>query len=109
MIRAGVDRAERITTVRKIVVDLLDNRSFRVMEVDEHQTANARRHLIHQTGRLAVVHVLGVLPDLRDLNRRHGVVREQSVQNTANENFERRRAGEAGTRQHRGLHLCVKA
>ena len=76
MIRAGVDRAERITTVRKIVVDLLDNRRFRVMEVDEHQTADARRHLIHEARRLAVVHVFRVLADLRDLNGGNRIVCE---------------------------------
>ena len=68
MIRAGVDGAQRIAAVGEVEIDLLHNRIFRVGKVAVHKPADARRHLIHQPGRLAEVHVLRVLAYLRDLH-----------------------------------------
>ena len=109
MIRTGVDGAKRIARVCEVVIDLLHDRHFRVVEVDEHQTADARRHLIHEARRLAVIDVLRILSDLRDLNGRYFAVCKQTVQDSANQHLKRCRAGKPGTGQHRGLDLRVKA
>ena len=100
MIRARIDRAERIAAVCKVVIDLLHDRRLRVVEVDKHESADTRCHLIHQSGRLSIVHVLRVLPDLCNFNCGDLSVGKQAVQNAANQHLKRRRAGKPAAPEH---------
>ena len=109
VIRAGVNDAERIAAVGKIMIDLLDDWTLRVCKINEDQSADAGSHLIHQAGCLAEIHVFSILTDLRDFDHRDCIICEQAVEDSADQDFKRRRAGKPRPGQHRGLHLCVKA
>ena len=88
MIRAGIERAERVAAVRKIERRLPDGGVRRVGKIDEDQPADAGGHLIHEAAGLAEIDVLGILADLRDLDGGAFFIEKQLVADRADQNLE---------------------
>ena len=61
---ARVDDAEGIALSRKVKIDAARGGSFRIFEVDGNETTCSASDLVHQTARLAEMHVLCILRDL---------------------------------------------
>ena len=61
---ARVDDAEGIALCGKVKIDAARGGSLRIFKVDGDETACGASDLIHQTARLAEMHVLRVLRDL---------------------------------------------
>ena len=99
VVRAGVERAERVAAVREVKCRLPDDGVRRIGKVDEDQPADARGHLIHEAAGLAEIDVFGVLADLRDLDGGAGSVKKQLVADRADQNLERGGGGQARARQ----------
>ena len=88
VIRAGIERAERVAAVRKIERRLPDGGVRRVGKIDEDQPADAGGHLIHEAAGLAEIDVLGILADLRDLDGGAFFIEKQLVADRADQNLE---------------------
>ena len=64
MASAGIDNHQRIALLGEVVGQRAYHRII-ILEVDMHQSARRRSHLIHQTAGLAKELVLGILSNLR--------------------------------------------
>ena len=105
----GVDDAQGVTAVGKVKVDLFHNRRSGVCKVDKDQTSDRRRHLVHQTRGLSEVDVFGVLSDLGNFDGRELIFKEQTVEDSADQNLESGGAGKTRAGENCGADLRVEA
>ncbi len=105
----GVDDAQGVAAGGEIKVDGADGRLVLVKEVDGHQAAHSGGRLIHQAAGLAEKHIFRVLADLGDLRLGNPAVKEQVVDDGADEHLVGGGGAEAGARQHRGLAVGIEA
>ena len=80
-----------------------------VRKVDGHQPAHGRGRLIHQAAGLAEEDIFRVLSDLGDLRLGYPSVKEQVVDDGADEHLEGGRGAQARAGQNGGLAVGVKA
>ena len=109
VVRPGIDDAQGVARGGEVEVYGADVRMVLVREVDGHQAAHSRGRLVHQAAGLAEEHVLSVLADLGDLRLGHPGIKEQVVDDGANQHLEGSRRTEAGTGQNRGLAVSIEA
>ena len=109
MAGTGVDDAQGVTAGGEIKIHRLDHGIIGLSKVNRHHTAYGGGGLVHETAGLAKEHVLGVLADHGNFRLGHPAVKEQVVQNGANEDLIGGGGAEAGAGQHRGFHVGVKA
>ena len=88
VVRAGVERAERVAAVREVKRRLPDDGVRRIGKVDEDQPADTRSHLVHEAAGLAEIDVFGVLADLRDLDGGAFSVKKQFITDRADQDLE---------------------
>ncbi len=69
MAGAGIDDAENMAGLGKIIICLPHYRSGGVPEVNGYRAADGSPHLVHQAAGLAKIDVFGVLTDLCQLHR----------------------------------------
>ena len=105
MVAARIDDAERIAEFAEVEIDLFDLRCGWVGKVHRRKAADAHRHLVEQTGRLAEVDVLRVFGNLRRLDRGDRIIVVEVGQDRHDEHLERRGARKPGALEHaRGRH-----
>ena len=109
MAGTGVDDAQGMTAGGEVEVHRMNHRGIFFEEVDGHQVAHGGSHLIHQTAGLAEEHVLGVLTNLGNLRLGHPGIKEQMVDDGANQHLKGCRGAEAGAGQHRGGAVGIEA
>ena len=109
MAGTGVDDAQGMTAGGEVKIHGVNHRGIFLEEVDGHQVAHGGSHLIHQTAGLAEEHVLGVLTNLGNLRLGYPGIKEQMVDDGANQHLEGSRGAEAGAGQHRGGAVGIEA
>ena len=83
MISAGVYNAQRMLTRVQIIGNFAHGRLILVGEINRHDAADRRCHLIHQAARLAEVNIFCVLPDFCNVNSGQLVLAEKAVDDDA--------------------------
>ena len=106
---AGVDDAEAVAGAAEVVVHPLHRGSCGVEEVDGHRAAHGGADLVQQAAGFAKIEVLGPLADLRQLDGVQSPLAAEPVEDGADQNLKGRRGGEAGARDHVGVHVGVEA
>ena len=105
----AVNDAQGMTAGGEIEVHRVNHRVVLVQEVNAHQIAHSGSHLIHQAAGLAEKHILCILANLGNFRLGNFSVKEQSVDNGADEDLISGRRTQAGAGQHCGLTVGVKA
>ena len=105
----AVDDAQSVTAGAEIEVYRLDHGVVFVTEVNGHQVAYSRGGLVHKPTGLAEEHILRVLADLSDFRLTDFALKEESVDNGADEHLEGGRGAQAGAGQHRALTVGIEA
>ena len=108
MIRATVDDAQGVASFGKVKIDLLNDRLFRILEVDVNQTANRGCHLIHQAAGFAEVDSFCILPNLGDFNSGQLLVEEQLIQDGTEQNLKGCRGAETAARKDCRIYHRIK-
>ena len=109
MVCTGVDDAQGMTASGEVKVHRLNDGIFLIQEINSHQAAHSGSRLIHQTAGLAEVHILGILADPGDLRLGYLAIKEQAVDDGADEHLIGSGRRKTGAGQHRGLHIGIKA
>ena len=109
VICSGVDDAQGVAGGGEIEVHRPDVRVLSIGKIDGHQAAHRAGGLIHQAAGLAEEHILRVLADLSHLGLGHPAVKEQMIDDGADEHLKGRGGAQAGAGQHRGLAVGIKA
>ena len=109
VIRATVDDAQGVASFGKVKIDFLNDRLFRILEVDVNQTANAGCHLIHQAAGFAEVDIFCILPNLSNLNSGQLLVEEQLIQDGTEQNLKGCRGAETAAGKDCRVYYRIKA
>ena len=87
MVSTGIDDAQGMTAGCKIKIHRLDDRMIFVKEIDGHKIAHGGSGLVHQTTGLAEEHIFRILADLGNLSLSHSGIKEQMVDNGADQHL----------------------
>ena len=109
MAGSGVDDAQGMAAGRKIKVHRSDHWMLPVKEIDGHQITHGRSRLVHQTTGFAEKHILGILTDPGNLRRRYPGIKEQVVEDGADQHFIGGGRTETAAGQDGGFTIGVKA
>ena len=104
-----VNDAQGMAAGGKIEVHRLDDGMLPVKEINGYQIAYGRGGLIHQAAGLAEEDILGVLADLGDFRLGNLPVKKQPIDNGADQHLEGGGGAEAGTGEHGGFAVGIKA
>ena len=105
MISAGVNNAKGVSAGCKIKIDLIDNGIRRILEINCNKAADRACRLIKKSAGLAEVLVLGILSNLRNLDRRNLAVIVKMIKNCSDQNLVSRRGRKTRSRKHTA-HTC---
>ena len=105
----AVNDAQGMAAGGKIEVHRFNDGMLPVKEIDGYQIAYGRGGLIHEAAGLAEEDILRVLADLGDFRLGNLSVKEQPIDNGADQYFKGGGGAQAGTGQHSGFAVGIKA
>ena len=109
MVSAGIDDAQGMTAGGKIKGNGFDHGMILIEEVDGHQVSDCGSGLIHQTTGFSEEHILRILADLSNLCLGNLGIKEQMVDDGADQHLISSRRAEAAAGQDCGFAVSVKA
>ena len=109
MVGAGVDDAQGMAGGGEVEAQGTDHGVFLVEEVDVHEIAHGGGHLVHEAAGLAEEYIFGILADHGNLGLGNLVLKEQAVDDGADEHFVGGGGGKAGAGEDGGLAVGIEA
>ena len=106
---AHVFDPEIVAGLFEVEVHLFHARFSGVFEIDEHDSSDRARDLIHQSARFSEVDGFRKLPDLRDLDVGQFPVAVEGVEDPSDQNLERGGRGEPASGRHVRTDVRLKA
>ena len=100
MIALGINDAKVIARCRKVIGNSIDNRVFGVFEINGDKSADGGSHLIHKSGGLAEINVLGMLSYLGDLDCAYLAFIVKVGENSSDKHLKCRRGGKSAALEH---------